>query len=70
MPLALWILAIGPNITVIHNIIHTWQQTEHGRQSLKTPRRALGISPAQLQTNLRAAPNPPRVMTRSVGRGA
>jgi CDP-diacylglycerol--glycerol-3-phosphate 3-phosphatidyltransferase len=24
----LWILAIGPNITVIHRIVHTWQQTE------------------------------------------
>ncbi len=28
MPLALWILAIGPNITVIHRIVHTWKQTE------------------------------------------
>ena len=27
MPLALWILAIGPNITVIHHIIFTWQRT-------------------------------------------
>ena len=25
---ALWILANGPNITVIHRIIHTWRQTE------------------------------------------
>jgi len=24
----LWILAIGPNITVIHRIVHTWLQTE------------------------------------------
>ncbi|MGA8267957.1 MAG: CDP-alcohol phosphatidyltransferase family protein [Candidatus Acidiferrales bacterium] len=28
MPLALWILAIGPNITVIHRIIYTWQRTK------------------------------------------
>src|SRR5580698_10944519 len=28
MDVALWILAIGPNITVIHRIIHTWQQTK------------------------------------------
>jgi CDP-diacylglycerol--glycerol-3-phosphate 3-phosphatidyltransferase len=28
MPLALWVLAIGPNITVVHRIIHTWRQTE------------------------------------------
>jgi CDP-diacylglycerol--glycerol-3-phosphate 3-phosphatidyltransferase len=27
MPLALWILAIGPNITVIHHIVFTWQRT-------------------------------------------
>lgn len=26
MPLALWVLAIGPNITVIHHIIFTWQR--------------------------------------------
>ena len=26
---ALWILAIGPNITVIHRILHTWKQTKH-----------------------------------------
>jgi phosphatidylglycerophosphate synthase len=25
---ALWVLAIGPNITVVHRIIHTWRQTE------------------------------------------
>src|SRR6202451_3595249 len=24
---ALWLLAIGPNITVIHRILHTWKQT-------------------------------------------
>jgi CDP-diacylglycerol--glycerol-3-phosphate 3-phosphatidyltransferase len=70
MPLALWILAIGPNITVVHNIIFTWQQTERGRQSLTDAQTALGISPAQLQTNLRPAANPPRVMTRSAGRSA
>lgn len=28
MPLALWILAIGPNITVIHRIVHTWKETK------------------------------------------
>ena len=28
MPLALWVLAIGPNITVIHRIIYTWQRTK------------------------------------------
>lgn len=28
MGLALWVLAIGPNITVIHRIVHTWKQAE------------------------------------------
>ena len=27
--LALWILAIGPNVTVVHRILHTWKQTKH-----------------------------------------
>jgi len=65
MPIVLWILAIGPNITVIHNIIHTWQQTERGRQSLADAQSALGIPPARVQPPLRPAP---RVMTRSAGR--
>jgi phosphatidylglycerophosphate synthase len=30
MPVVLWILAIGPNITVIHRILHTWKQTRDG----------------------------------------
>lgn len=28
MPVVLWILAIGPNITVIHRILYTWKQTK------------------------------------------
>ena len=27
---ALWLLAIGPNITVIHRIVHTWRETKAG----------------------------------------
>jgi len=38
MPIALWILAIGPNITVIHRIVHTWNQTKDaGANSLAQP---------------------------------
>ncbi len=70
MPLALWILAIGPNITVIHNIVHTWQQTERGRRSLADAHSALAVRPTSFETNLRPSPDPPRVMTRSAGRGA
>ena len=28
---ALWLLAIGPNITVIHRIVHTWREMQAGR---------------------------------------
>src|SRR3984957_2981004 len=38
MHFALWILAIGPNITVIHRIVRTWQQTKvesHAPASLR-----------------------------------
>ena len=28
---ALWLLAIGPNITVIHRIVHTWHAIQAGR---------------------------------------
>jgi phosphatidylglycerophosphate synthase len=27
---ALWLLAIGPNITVVHRIVHTWRETKAG----------------------------------------
>jgi CDP-diacylglycerol--glycerol-3-phosphate 3-phosphatidyltransferase len=27
---ALWLLAIGPNLTVIHRIVHTWRETQKG----------------------------------------
>ncbi len=27
---ALWLLAIGPNLTVIHRIIHTWREAQRG----------------------------------------
>jgi phosphatidylglycerophosphate synthase len=69
MPSALWILAIGPNITVIHNIVYTWQQTERGRRSLVDAQSALSIKPPRSQTNLRPTPDAPRIMTRSAGRG-
>ncbi|MGH9562997.1 MAG: CDP-alcohol phosphatidyltransferase family protein [Terracidiphilus sp.] len=37
MGLALWILAIGPNITVIHRIVHTWKQAEATGNTLPQP---------------------------------
>jgi CDP-diacylglycerol---glycerol-3-phosphate 3-phosphatidyltransferase len=71
MPLALWILAIGPNITVIHNIVHTWQQTERGRQSLSEAQSALATAARQTGSDIpRQSREAPQVMTRSAGRGA
>jgi CDP-diacylglycerol--glycerol-3-phosphate 3-phosphatidyltransferase len=70
MPLALWILAIGPNITVIHNIVHTWQQTERGRQSLSEAQSALATAARQTSPGIpRQSREAPHVMTRSAGRG-
>src|SRR6202050_3314579 len=63
MEVALWILAIGPNITVIHRILHTWKQTGKSRLSLATPPVAIGA-----QDGTREA-NDPRVLTHSAGRG-
>src|SRR5271169_605254 len=40
MDLVLWILAIGPNITVIHRIVRTWQQTKDESHSPVSPRRS------------------------------
>jgi phosphatidylglycerophosphate synthase len=38
MDIALWLLAIGPNITVIHRILHTWKQTRGtGAQPVPMP---------------------------------
>ena len=65
MELALWILAIGPNITVVHRIIYTWKRTG-------------AALPAGAQTSgIVSAPLPPasemqeaHVLTRTAGRGA
>jgi CDP-diacylglycerol--glycerol-3-phosphate 3-phosphatidyltransferase len=70
MPLVLWILAIGPNITVIHNIVHTWQQTERGKRPLADAPSALGVTAPRLPPNLRPTPEARHVLTRSAGRGA
>jgi CDP-diacylglycerol---glycerol-3-phosphate 3-phosphatidyltransferase len=62
MEVALWILAIGPNITVIHRIVHTWQRTAgRGANTLAAPE----------QGNAEGAPNrnETQVLTHSAGRG-
>jgi len=65
MELALWILAIGPNITVVHRIIYTWRRTG-------------AVLPADAQSpDVTSSPVPApsqmpeaHVLTRTAGRGA
>jgi hypothetical protein len=73
MEIALWILAIGPNITVIHRILHTWKQTRSADASarLSTPPTAGASNAGKSQKR----PDGPldvsagRALTRSAGGG-
>src|SRR5579862_5547733 len=59
--IALWLLAIGPNITVIHRILHTWKQT-----------REIKPAPAPVPLPNSNAPKPrdaSPILTHSAGRG-
>ena len=70
MELALWILAIGPNITVIHRIFHTWQQTEGKRETQHAADPPPAVPSATLQQRQREAREQHRpILTRSAGRG-
>lgn len=74
--LVLWILAIGPNVTVIHRILHTWNQTKHlvskqpaSEAKADSPPASdsrLPSSPAARPTDLAGAPP---YLTRSARRG-
>jgi len=74
MPVVLWILVIGPNITVIHRILHTWKQTEgRGPVPVSSVRRA-GSSAAPISSSVppktaREIPETRPILTRSAGRG-
>jgi CDP-diacylglycerol--glycerol-3-phosphate 3-phosphatidyltransferase len=46
MDVVLWILAIGPNITVIHRIVRTWQQTKVETDAHGASQRAPSARPA------------------------
>ncbi len=59
MPLVLWILAIGPNVTVIHRIIHAWSETE-GRL-----RRKQAVAKESAAEQVSDA----RILTRTAGHG-
>ena len=70
MPPVLWILAIGPNITVIHRIVHTWKQTKEVAPVPK-PVAASAPAPSPLEANLsHGAQRPsPQFFSRTAGRG-
>ncbi|HEY4709958.1 MAG TPA: CDP-alcohol phosphatidyltransferase family protein [Candidatus Acidoferrales bacterium] len=58
---ALWLLAIGPNITVIHRILHTWKQT-----------RGSALQPVSIKVDSGKPPEAREatpLLTRSAGRG-
>jgi CDP-diacylglycerol---glycerol-3-phosphate 3-phosphatidyltransferase len=58
---ALWLLAIGPNVTVIHRILHTWKQTR-GSALQPVSIKVEGGKPPETRE---ASP----LLTRSAGRG-
>ena len=74
MPIALWILAIGPNITVIHRILHTWKQTKDGLLPLAGSKSTAGATSSRAKSRATVpAPVQPRdaspLLTRAVKRG-
>jgi len=75
MPIALWILAIGPNLTVIHRILHTWKQTKDGQLPLAGNESNAGASPSHTKPQIsipavqsRSASTP--LLTRAAKRGS
>ncbi len=70
MEVALWILAIGPNVTVIHRILVTWKQAEGGVRPQTDDRHA----PDAAHASAGAGSSPghsgaAHFLTRSAGRG-
>jgi CDP-diacylglycerol---glycerol-3-phosphate 3-phosphatidyltransferase len=75
MDVALWILAIGPNVTVIHRIIHTWQSTKGEGLSPVVARAGGGMSSATRAESFAAGvpgetPSPAGVLHRTARRGS
>jgi CDP-diacylglycerol--glycerol-3-phosphate 3-phosphatidyltransferase len=50
---ALWLLAIGPNITVIHRIVHTWREMQAGRLVEVVP---VDVAPAAAELQKKEEP--------------
>jgi CDP-diacylglycerol---glycerol-3-phosphate 3-phosphatidyltransferase len=60
MEIALWFLAIGPNITVVHRILHTWKHTK-----ASAPQPPATVSQESPRDEIPEA----RVLSHSAGRG-
>jgi CDP-diacylglycerol---glycerol-3-phosphate 3-phosphatidyltransferase len=74
MPVVLWILAIGSNITVIHRIVNTWKLTKGAPlpqvQSQGSAARAAELRSASVPPSVsREVPETRPVLTRTAGRG-
>lgn len=69
MPIVLWILAIGPNITVIHRIVHTWQQTRDGGPARAAKPPAESAPAPAPERPAPGVPDVPAVLSRTAGRG-
>ena len=74
MTLVLWILAIGPNITVVHRILHTWNQTEGRGPLAAAARRRAGAPgtprPSSLPSKAaREVHDAQPILSRTAGRG-
>ena len=64
MEVVLWILAIGPNITVIHRIVRTWRRTAGSGAN------ALPVRPQVKTEELSSQSHPePQILSHSAGRG-
>ena len=70
MEVALWILAIGPNFTVVHRILHTWKQTKTQQEVTHrpSPRDTIVQDPIQA-TISRKSETVVRAFSRAAGRG-
>jgi CDP-diacylglycerol---glycerol-3-phosphate 3-phosphatidyltransferase len=73
MPIVMWILAIGANITVIHRIFQTWKETE-GRtpESSPAPLPSRGNSHAAAPVEMAGSSEIAKrraILTRTAGRG-
>lgn len=69
MGLALWILAIGPNITVIHRIVYTWKQAEaRGNKLPHRPTESSG-SHSRASGSQRSAPGAQPVQSKAARAG-